>query len=750
MVLKRMKAAVGALLALVVTLAMMVAARPASAATLPRPDPGTYLPYQFGGTQIIGAMAKDDTNYYYCIEAGVQIDYRLGAATKVTDNDKARRLGWLMDHYRGGSAEDHAAIAVLAHDHFDLKPAAWAERRAVIMAAYPALAAKANQLWAEAGEHAPAGATIERTYAEGIREGKVTVSVTNAAGKRIAGIAYTAILDGPATFSNGQSQVSGVSGTSPITYAWKATGAGDVKARVRYDRKQVDHVESGQDLVRFGGSSQVDGTAVNFTVQRHFRPTLSTVTSQKIVDAGEPVSDTVTAGVASGHHWPDGLELAAEGWYFDRLDADDVEDGPIMPKGDESAQEFLERLRKAGYKPAAYGTTTFTAPGQSRDVQAVTKPGGDEPYRAPAAGGFGTWVWAFELDGQSAKAKQYLEDDVVSGFLEYTETNSNRSRLTVESTVTEHTGVVGSEISDIITVAGFPDDHGDFRGDDELGIGADRDTATVSVWWAGDPDDQANDEQYRPQGAEPPAEDEHHRLVGTWEYAAVNGRIRVGAGAPDVNGDPVHIVAENHGWYVFVWNFEGDDRVMPATSPYDDAWERVRIWEVAKPRVPTLTTQVKPDHVLVGEPFHDTARILGDVPEGAYVTFTAYEAVGPDDVPGVNGTLLHEVRVDVDHTLFEQTVSSPETRSPEPGLVYWQASLVSADGDVIASHALGVEGETVTVEEPPEPEEPEEEEPEEPEEPEMPKAGAAVTVAMALAAGTAAAGALLLLHRRRR
>lgn len=109
-------------------------------------------------------------------------------------------------------------------------------------------------------------------------------------------------------------------------------------------------------------------------------------------------------------------------------------------------------------------------------------------------------MWAFEVEKLSDTARQYIGKDVVSGFLEYTETNSNRARVSVESTVTEHTGVVGSELSDTITVDGFPDDHGSFGGNVKLGIGADRAMAQVSVWWAGDPNDSAGDEAYRPQG----------------------------------------------------------------------------------------------------------------------------------------------------------------------------------------------------------------------------------------------------------
>ena len=38
-------------------------------------------------------------------------------------------------------------------------------------------------------------------------------------------------------------------------------------------------------------------------------------------------------------------------------------------------------------------------------------------------------------------------------------------------------------------------------------------------------------------------------------------------------------LAEEHGWYAFVWTFPGDDRVMPAASAYDDQWEQARVIE---------------------------------------------------------------------------------------------------------------------------------------------------------------------------
>lgn len=140
---------------------------PAAAVTLSRADAGTFLRYEHGGEQVIGVMAKDSTNNYYCIEADERVEYQLGESVKLRDDDTARRLGWLMDHYRDGTAAEHAAIAVLAHDLLDLKPDTWKARRVSAMRDNPTLRRKVEQMWEEAGSNAPANATVTRTYAEG-------------------------------------------------------------------------------------------------------------------------------------------------------------------------------------------------------------------------------------------------------------------------------------------------------------------------------------------------------------------------------------------------------------------------------------------------------------------------------------------------------------------------------------------------------------------------------------------------------
>ena len=52
-------------------------------------------------------------------------------------------------------------------------------------------------------------------------------------------------------------------------------------------------------------------------VRKDFAPMVSTTVSEKVVDAGSPIFDDVTSGVAdSSSHWVPDLALQAEGYYF--------------------------------------------------------------------------------------------------------------------------------------------------------------------------------------------------------------------------------------------------------------------------------------------------------------------------------------------------------------------------------------------------------------------------------------------------
>ncbi|MBW3081295.1 cell surface protein [Bifidobacterium saguinibicoloris] len=572
-----------AVVALFAAIAMTLGITPAaSAASLAHPPNGTYLVYKLGTkTLYLGAIAiAGDGRLVYCMEAGKDSDYSHNGEQAIGDSDAVRKLAWLADRYQGSrDAVTHAAIGFLVHREIDANTGgAWTTRLDAVRRQHgDAPETRAAQLWEEANANVPVDANVDADMTDGIRAGWVDARVTAASGAALAGVPYALRIQGPAEFVGNDGalagkRVDGVTGTEAKRHAWRATGEGEVQVFASYDHPQANRVDSAQDFLTFGGQGRHEEQGVSFRVRKEFTPAVTTVASAKIVDAGQPVSDKVTSTVTGeDSHWPAGLELTAHGYYFDSIPSGRLVDR-MQPKKGETVEEFLGRIERRGYTPAAWGETTFTGPGQTQEVTAHAEDGGE--YRAPGRGGIGTWVWVFDQSRQSDEARPYVAGDSLSAFLDQSETNSNRAKVEVESSVTEHTAHVGSHLSDTITVGGFPDDHGLFAGDEAYGIGADEPLAQVSVWWAGDPSDPSNDAAYKPSGAEPPAgDDANHRLVGTWEYPAVNGVIRVGGGAADAHGNPVEIVAESHGWYVFVWSFKGDDRVMPASSRYDDQWE---------------------------------------------------------------------------------------------------------------------------------------------------------------------------------
>lgn len=562
--------------ALAVGMAMAVpSAAWAAGGTLLEHEDGTYVWYVDG---FYGAISRmPDGRLAYCMELGETSSLSYADSHPLDDSMAARQLAWLMERYQSShDALTHAAIASLIHEKIDLRPQRWPERYAKVVERNPGMPARMEELRAEMERYAPQGIEVTNEYTEGLRAGRVGVRVRNAAGGAAPGTAFTVTLDGPAEFESGGKTASRTSEDGTLWLPWKATGAqGQVRASAVFEHGTLLRLDSTQDLVIIGGTAKARGEDEVFPARKHFTPAVATEVAARRIGPGEPVEDRVTSGVAGGD-WVPGLELTASGYYFTGIQADEIGE-PVVPGKGETIGHFLDGLKERGFKPAAHATASFTGPGQSVTARATVGPDGGEAYRARSGDDFGTWVWAFETGRQSEKARDYVVADAISPFLEVAETSVTRRTLRVESTVTEHAAQIGSELSDTITVRGFPADHGEFPGDEALGLGADEPYAQVSVWWAGDPENPANDAAYEPTGAEPPAEDANHRRIGTWDYPAANGTYRVGAGAPDAHGDPVRIAAEDHGWYVFVWSFAGDDRVQPAASRYDDLWEHTRV-----------------------------------------------------------------------------------------------------------------------------------------------------------------------------
>ncbi|GGI15199.1 hypothetical protein GCM10007377_14710 [Galliscardovia ingluviei] len=705
----------------------------------------------------LGVMATSaDGRNLYCIEAGEQEELQYTATEKLADNVDNQRIAWLISHYKQyKDAKTHAAIAYLAHEHLDADTKhLWTIWKPWIAEQYPDVAPLAQQLWQESEGHIAQSAKAQVQYSKAIRQGNINIQVSNSQQQQVAGIPFEVVLQGPAAFdSNNEQKIRGITQQQPEKISWHATGTGKVKAVVRYAHGTLERLVSTQDYVRFAEYSYGDGEGVDFEVDARFQPQLTSQAVPHVLTPGETVSDTVTVRIGKNEVWHNHIGVLAQGYYYTGLTTEQLQ-SPIQPTAQEQPSQFIKRLKTLGYVPTAYASAHFTRDGQQihviakQDFQAQSK-----TYRATERDGIGTWVWVIDKAKQDKDVASWLQGNYISTFIEKTESTSTRQPLKIDSTVTEHTAHIGSSISDTITVQGFPKDHGKFRGDTQAGFSADLEYMTVELYWAGDHNNSARNEEYKPSTTEIPGLDEHHTLVGQWQYRAVNGTIRVGNGSKDIHGKPVNIEANEPGYYVFVLDFEGDSRVMPAQSEYNNAWERVWVPPTPSPTTEpiTMTTAVNADRAAPGDTVFDTARIRGSLPKGAYITFSAYEvpesissAASTDEDDSDDGgsirsnintawkVLLDEYRVELpenSNTLMETSkqnngkfsederatsesiyaqdgtlyVSSKHIQVAKSGKVYWKATLWSAGGDVLASHPLGIKGEVTTVEEPPSP-----------------------------------------------
>lgn len=534
------------------------------------------IPFK-GTIYYIGVAGTDAKgNNYYCVEATKDSDLVVTSPEVVQDSEKARRMAWILDQYHDADRDTHAAVAMVVQEYFGDK-AQWAEHYEIVRREYPQILSQAGRIWAQSEGKVPADAIVTRTDAEGKRRGKVKVDVVNYDGDSLAGVPFVVKLDGPARFtSNGGTSIEGTSTGSPQSFDWEATGYGEAEVTVSYEHGRVAKYDNlTQDFLTRQERTSSQGRAITFDVHRDFAPLVSTEVANKEIDEGQPVVDKVTSGIQNGDRWLEGLAIKARGYYYAGLPFGGL--GRVVRPDAAAGEQFIAQLGGMGYHAVAFGEATFTGPGQTISVEARGADG--KPYASGHDDGFGTWVWVIDRGDQSDEARIYLDHDFASDFLEIPETVSNRREVKVSSVITEHSVTVGSELSDTIKVEGFPEDHGQFTGNEEYGFAADRPYAKVSVWWSGDPDDASKDERYEPYGAEVPEHDAYHRMVGSWDLPAANGVYRVGAGALDAHGNPMNVKAEKHGWYVFVWEFKGDSRVMPAISRYDDGWERARAFE---------------------------------------------------------------------------------------------------------------------------------------------------------------------------
>lgn len=384
-----------------------------------------------------------------------------------------------------------------------------------------------------------------------------------------------------------------------------------------------------------------------------FHPEAVSEADQRLVVPGDALTDTITVSSTNGA-W-----LKKDGSFI-----------PVIFEGTAyQVPGTLPPAKSAMIDPDAVplGTVTVTAdgPGVYTSPEVVT-----------TTGGFVTWVWEVKKDMQPEWVRDYLAADWADAYGITVETTSVRWPITVTSLMREYNVHPGGRAFDIVTVSGFPANHGDFTGDGYWGADVDELTHTVYGPFATDTElTEGMDLSDAP-------------VLAELSTPARNGVYKLGYTDTD------QIVPTAPGYYVLVTQFMGDDRVQPYQSSPADVLERFFVPPTDTEVPVTVITQATPE-VLVGQPFEDTALVQGsNIPAGAYLVFRAY---GPHEA---NAEPVCEVPI---FTSEEVAVTqagvyrSGATKVDSAGNVYWIETLYDADGELIAEGKCGAPGETTVV-----------------------------------------------------
>ena len=669
--------------------------------------------------QSLGVVDRVNGRNAYCIQADVLYTGTAGTWGEWTDErtkPDAQRLAWLTDRYNGDRNDlTQAAIAGLIHQKLDprgneylsgIQRLGWADGTS-----WDTYTAKMNSLWNEAVANTPAGLNMEYQYTQGKRKGTINVGIQNGNGANIAGAQYTATLNGPAVFDqNGKNTISGTTTGSDQHLAWTATGNGEVTYTLSRKIPKAAILSSPNQNLMSPTDPGTQTSNITFQVRNNFQPTVSTQVSDKIVPKGARVSDKVTSGIKKGDEWVDGVNVTAKGYYY-TLDARQANDLTVLKQDkNEKTADYLNRVAKKYGNPVATADATFGRVGQEQTVTAKNANGTD--YVNPQDGRIGTWVWVILKNEQTQP--DYITADYVDPFGQTTESDVHKAAPNHDSTVLEQYTGLNKDIMDTITIGGLPQDYGQFNTNEDYGFGGDV-KAKIRVWWAGSgTGDRTQDEKFKPTTQAEPTADANHRLLGEWEVPAGNGTYKVGGGKitfrQNNTGDAKIVVDRGvdikattnneSGYYVFIYDFPGSDRAAAFKSAYNDPWERSFVEET--PHTVDLTSNVSTSEAGQGEEFYDVAHINGQVARGSYVTFTAYDAV-----PGSPNTAapkkLDNYRVPVSNEQADASskkafdIISPKISTDTVGNVYWKVSLYNEQNELLASHALGIESETVKI-----------------------------------------------------
>lgn len=369
--------------------------------------------HKYEGTeQLLGVIDKVNGKNVYCIQADTLYTGTAGTWGEWTDaktKPDAQRLAWLTDKYNGNTDDlTQAAIAGLIHQKLDpmgneylsgIERLGWKDGTS-----WDTYTKKMDSLWTEAVANTPSNLDMRYQYTIGKRKGTVTPSITTGDGVEIAGIQYTATLNGPAVFD--QTKTNTISGTTTgqaIHLPWTATGNGKVTGSVqRKIPKAVKLSSPNQDLI---GPSDPETTSENITfeVLNNFKPTIESNQSDHRIEYGHAPEDDLTWHVdPTGGDWIEGATIKSTGTLY-HFAKKPVEGRTTVKDGVKAATATVTGDRDGA-------TSHVDAASITMDPDFMKTHPGATPSSLPATGWY-TWVWQITPDMQDANMRQYLPAD---------------------------------------------------------------------------------------------------------------------------------------------------------------------------------------------------------------------------------------------------------------------------------------------------------------------------------------------------
>jgi hypothetical protein len=513
-------------------------------------------------------------------------------------------------------------------------------------------------------------ATAPTTTGSGTRTGIIVFPpIIGRGGAPLVGYPMTATLAGPATLdATGTKTWTGTTSANDIVLAWTAepgangevTGSRQIRDLPRQTLTYVHPSGQRQAQLTYGLRAPSDPQELTvpgptFRAVGDFRPQ-GVSSAPAFVDRGEDLVDTF---VPRAH--PEDVWVQLAGGHVPVTYSYDVYDVGSTP--------VPESASAPSGAPVFSGTAVASGP----EVPITVNVG-----PAPTASSY-VWVWGTSKALQPAATRDYVRDVVWTDGTKLEETTVSRWDITHWSQTREYNVVPGGRVFDTIEISGMPDDHTQFAG---LGrFEADVQHADVTV--------------YGPLEARPTTVEVLEGTPVFWHdtIPAVNGTHEVGWDDANPIIAPAEAVYAAGDYFVFVYSFDGDARVAPYTSPFNDLREA---WYVPVDRTTDVETWLITDadqEVTAGQPFGDTALLTGTIVEGGHLQFEAYGVFTEDLEPVESGEHLlwtsepipvHRAGV---YRSGYTTADLPEGAAE--GFVYWVATYYDADGDVVVRGEFG-------------------------------------------------------------